>query len=143
MSYNSCNRNTMHNSGMNARNNYMYKGNQSGRGRYVNRSVDHTCRDRENTMSDCCDKHEDCGCVVENDSCCKKEEHHKHECMEQRFPWNYDSCNQATCPVDTMMVAMAYVPWQQWGEIKEYDRALQCGTIFEDLYKPWIGRACE
>lgn len=54
-----------------------------------------------------------------------------------------DGCNPGTAPVDAMMVAMAYVPWQKWGEIYDYEKALACGTIFSDLNKPWTGRSCD
>ncbi|MCD8119008.1 MAG: spore coat associated protein CotJA [Lachnospiraceae bacterium] len=35
--------------------------------------------------------------------------------------------------------AMAYVPVQPWGEIYDLDKALQRGTIFADLDKPFLG----
>lgn len=36
-------------------------------------------------------------------------------------------------------VAMAYVPWQYWNEQYELNKALQVGTIFPDLDKPFLG----
>lgn len=36
-------------------------------------------------------------------------------------------------------LAMAYVPVQPWGEIYDLDKALQRGTIFADLDKPFLG----
>lgn len=41
---------------------------------------------------------------------------------------------------DRMPIAMAYVPWQRFGHIYELDRALQTGTIFAELDKPFTGR---
>ena len=41
-----------------------------------------------------------------------------------------------------MVVAMAYVPWQYFGEVYEPDKALRIGTIFPELNKPFIGRGC-
>ena len=38
-----------------------------------------------------------------------------------------------------MPVAMAYVPWQNWHSIHEPEKGLHCGTIFEELYKPFHG----
>ena len=39
-----------------------------------------------------------------------------------------------------MTVTMAYVPWQQFGRTFELDKALQVGTIFADLDRPFLGR---
>lgn len=39
-----------------------------------------------------------------------------------------------------MPLAMAYVPWQQWQNIYEPCRALERGTIFEELDKPFLGK---
>lgn len=42
------------------------------------------------------------------------------------------------------VVAMAYVPWQQLEEVYEPEVALRHGTIFPELYKPFMagGRCC-
>lgn len=39
-----------------------------------------------------------------------------------------------------MPLAMAYVPWQTWGEIYDVCEGFQTGTIFEELNKPFLGR---
>lgn len=39
-----------------------------------------------------------------------------------------------------MPPAMAYVPWQHWKEIYEPCRALENGTIFMELDKPFLGK---
>lgn len=39
-----------------------------------------------------------------------------------------------------MPVAMAYVPWQRFGRLYELDKALQTGTIFAELDKPFLGK---
>lgn len=36
-------------------------------------------------------------------------------------------------------IAMAYVPFQQWKETFPLDGALAKGTIFPELYKPFLG----
>ena len=36
-------------------------------------------------------------------------------------------------------IAMAYVPWQEWRDIYNPDRALSRGTIFEELDLPFRG----
>ena len=43
------------------------------------------------------------------------------------------------CP-DQMPLAMAYVPWQRFGRTFDLDQALQLGTIFPELNKPFYGR---
>lgn len=37
-------------------------------------------------------------------------------------------------------LAMAFVPWQQWNQTYELKKALQVGTIFPDLDKPFLGK---
>ncbi|MGN0154311.1 MAG: spore coat associated protein CotJA [Lachnospiraceae bacterium] len=39
-------------------------------------------------------------------------------------------------------VVMAYVPWQQWGELYEADCGLMQGTIFKDLNFIFCGVRC-
>ena len=34
-------------------------------------------------------------------------------------------------------LAMAYVPFQQWGDAMEPEKALSCGTLFSDLVFPF------
>ena len=38
---------------------------------------------------------------------------------------------------DDKTLAMAYVPWQEWRMILDASTALQCGTIFKELDKPF------
>jgi len=38
-----------------------------------------------------------------------------------------------------MVLAMAYVPWQCFGNVLEPDQALKKGTMFPELYKPFVG----
>ncbi len=38
------------------------------------------------------------------------------------------------------VVAMAYIPWQQLEEVYEPEVALQKGTIFPELYKPFMAK---
>lgn len=44
------------------------------------------------------------------------------------------------CDMNNMPVAMAYVPWQHFNTVYDVDKALQCGTIFPELNKPWYGK---
>jgi hypothetical protein len=39
----------------------------------------------------------------------------------------------------TQVVAMAYIPWQTWGDLYEPSKALKCGTLFTVLNKPFVG----
>ena len=58
-------------------------------------------------------------------------------------PANPGTC----CPLDSSMsafpaetpVGMAYVPYQKWKNVYEPSVALERGTAFQDLDKPFIG----
>ena len=39
--------------------------------------------------------------------------------------------------LQSMPPAMAYVPWQFWGQTLELEKALYWGTIFPELNKPF------
>lgn len=39
---------------------------------------------------------------------------------------------------DEFVVAMAYVPWQTFGTVYDTDKALEVGTIFPELDKPFM-----
>lgn len=41
------------------------------------------------------------------------------------------------------VVAMAYVPWQNFYKVYEPEKALMIGTIFPELNKPFLGRRME
>ncbi len=41
--------------------------------------------------------------------------------------------------MDTFPLAMAYVPMQQFQSMYELDEALQNGTVFPELNKPFMG----
>ena len=45
---------------------------------------------------------------------------------------------------DEFALAMAYVPWQYFTSVYEPDKALEIGTIFPELDKPFLveGRGC-
>lgn len=42
--------------------------------------------------------------------------------------------------INSLPLAMAYVPMQKWREIYSNDVALDRGTIFAELDKPFLGR---
>ena len=41
---------------------------------------------------------------------------------------------------EDMPIAMAYVPWQKWQDICELREAVERGTIFKELDKPFLGK---
>ena len=49
-----------------------------------------------------------------------------------------ERCSQDNC--DNWAIAMAYVPWQTWGDVYDLNRGLHAGTIFPCLDKPFTGR---
>ena len=55
-------------------------------------------------------------------SCCQRSE--KESCLEQ-YP-----------------IAMAYVPWQRWQQVYPVEKAMNRGTIFPDLDKPFSMGRC-
>lgn len=61
---------------------------------------------------------------------CNKNHMGQRECRER-----YDRSSS-----QEFVVGMAYVPWQYFENVYEPDRALQIGTIFPELNKPFLGR---
>lgn len=41
---------------------------------------------------------------------------------------------------DNMPLAMAYVPWQTWGNLYDAEKGFHCGTIFQELNMPFLGK---
>ena len=52
------------------------------------------------------------------------------------------SCPYAvsSAPVDEMPLTIGYVPMQQFNTTFELNKALQAGTIFPELCKPFVGK---
>ncbi len=50
-------------------------------------------------------------------------------------------CNNRTTQVQSP--AMAYVPWQRWGDLYEPCKAFARGTLFAVLDKPFKGGKCQ
>ena len=106
----------------NTQNSYMrsplYRGNSAIRTNMSNNNInynDNSCRDNENYNND----------YIDSASC----------------PCQNSDCQPGDTPVDGMIIAMSYVPWQQWNNIYNSEEAFNRGTIFASLYKPWIGRS--
>lgn len=43
------------------------------------------------------------------------------------------------CGQDMQVLAMAYVPWQTWQSLYDAEKGFSCGTIFQELNKPFRG----
>lgn len=41
--------------------------------------------------------------------------------------------------MDSLPLAMAYVPWQKWRDLYDSEVGFQRGTIFAELDKPFLG----
>ena len=52
----------------------------------------------------------------------------------------HKACGCRYDALEDFALAMAYVPWQRWQNLFEPCKALECGTIFEDLSKPFYGK---
>ena len=57
--------------------------------------------------------------------------------MSRKMSDTDDDMREDAC--DKHALAMAYVRWQRWGNTYEPSVALKRGTIFPDLYFPFIG----
>lgn len=54
---------------------------------------------------------------------------------------DYSKTNYCPGPVlDSLPLAMAYVPWQKWTRIYEPEKGFCEGTIFAELNKPYRGK---
>lgn len=51
-----------------------------------------------------------------------------------------DTCEHHQTMPEDPVIAMAYVPWQRWANLSNRTKALQQGTIFADLNKPFSGK---
>lgn len=54
--------------------------------------------------------------------------------------FNIDELGNDDRACGAMVLAMAYVPDQIWGDLYDEGVALQRGTLFPDLDKPFTGR---
>ena len=62
------------------------------------------------------------------------------ECGNVRSENRCDDCGDTTDAMRGKAIAMAYVPWQQFGCTYEPMQGLHAGTIFPELEKPFYGR---
>ena len=90
---------------------------------------------RQRREESCCspDPRSENGCCAARESAERREERRDRE--------NPRSCGcRREDPLYGMPLAMAYVPWQTWGEIFDICEGFQTGTVFEELDKPFLGR---
>lgn len=59
--------------------------------------------------------------------------------MRYNEPRQTDMCCDKDDAFEGMPLAMAYVPWQMWRNIYDAEKGFSCGTIFEELDKPFRG----
>lgn len=65
-------------------------------------------------------------------------------CMGAQPGYMPSGMNRARHAIDSEYpIAMAYVPWQRWGEVYEPEKALCRGTLFPALDLPFTGCSCE
>ena len=50
------------------------------------------------------------------------------------------TCDMSTHDLRGLPLGMAYVPWQYFDTVYDVDKAINCGTIFPELYKPFYGK---
>ena len=59
---------------------------------------------------------------------------------------NHSSCSykqeKEVLKLDSMPLAMTYVPWQKWQNIYKPENALCASTIFQELDLAFLGRRC-
>ncbi len=86
-----------------------------------------------NMTSDCggCNRRPQCPIAHTPNTASRPMKHH----MPKPRP-----CTDRNDPLAGMAIAMAYVPWQFMHETYEPDKALQYGTIFPELNKPFYGK---
>lgn len=59
------------------------------------------------------------------------------ECKRQNYARNTSNSMDA---FGQFPLAMAYVPWQRFGQTYDLSKALCAGTIFPELDKPFCGK---
>ena len=101
------------------RQNNCYSGRQAGRP--VNVVVSPCCNASVQPVSGCCNDAVSGGIIV-------------------------GGCAEAACNKETTLsgypIAMAYVPWQDYGNIYPLQQALRNGTMFQELDLDFAGRRC-
>ena len=61
-------------------------------------------------------------------------------CEMERREMSNRPCEMERHNMEGISLAMAYVPWQRWGNLYQPEEGFHCGTIFKDLDLPFTGR---
>ena len=86
--------------------------------------------------------------VVVNRGCCNSAPAQSASCCNNAVVGNIivGGCAEAACNKETTLrdfpIAMAYVPWQDYGNIYAQPQALRNGTMFAELNLDFAGRRC-
>lgn len=51
-----------------------------------------------------------------------------------------DTCMAKRDMYENKSLAMAYVPWQTWRDLYDAEKGFHCGTIFQELNLPFLGK---
>lgn len=126
--------------------------------RETRREADCGCEKREiRREADCgCDRREvrretNCGCEKKemrremDCGCEKKEAKRETDCGCTTESMYREMKKEGSCCKEDMpgkALAMAYVPWQSWGNLYEICEGFSTGTIFKELNLEFCGRRC-
>ncbi len=55
-------------------------------------------------------------------------------------PRTDDTCIAKRDAYGNKPLAMAYVPWQTWRDLYDTEKGFHCGTIFQELNLPFLGK---
>lgn len=74
-----------------------------------------------------------------NCGCDQRTDRRMDDCSPGRMRGHMDDrmMDQRRDPCSGMPLAMAYVPWQRWQNLYDAEKGFHCGTIFQDLRKPF------
>ena len=94
-----------------------------------------------------CERQErECGCERQERECGYERQERECGCERQERECGCERQEERDCGrqrkdrLSGMPLAMAYVPWQEWGDLYCAHKALEVGTVFEELDMPFLGR---
>lgn len=64
------------------------------------------------------------------------------DCGKTQKPVKSEPACRTECEMQGVHLAMAYMPWQKFGETFSCSEGFQKGTIFPELYKPFLRGGC-
>lgn len=72
-------------------------------------------------------------------STCNSRSMNSYSCPSQASLCKAENGKKSMNNADFLPPSMAYVPWQEWGEIYPKEKGFHAGTIFCNLDKPFLG----